>query len=413
MRLVLLVLCVLLSATAAHAETRVALVIGNGAYRDIAPLPNPGNDARAVAARLTALGFQTATLLDGDKRAMDDAMRAFGQRAAAADVAMVFYAGHGVQVDGRNYLVPIDAKLPRREQDLRYDFVDVAGVMDELSGAKHLRIVVLDACRDNPIAAQLSRTLGRSLGTSRGLAAPPDLDNTLIAYATAADATAGDGEGEHSPFTTALLQHIGDPGLDIRLMFGRVRDGVRRATGNRQNPFVYVSLGGDSFAFAPAGAAPPRPAEPQVAAPPPSLPEPQATAGLSRPLTPFVARPAPTADPAPTPALARPPGAPNLPALLAGRWRFSDGQACGAGRFGTVTLDDGALRFEWRLPNNRLNVAIERITAAEGNVLTTIVESDVGTPSPETGFRNRYMFEDGRWGSVSLTTGARATHVRC
>src|SRR4029079_14674270 len=99
-------------------------------------------------------------------------------------------------------------------------------------------------CRDNPIANQLNRSLGRALSASRGLAAPADMDNTLIAYATARDATAADGEGGHSPFTEALLEHIADPGLDIRLMFGRVRDKVRRATANRQNPFVYVSLGG-------------------------------------------------------------------------------------------------------------------------------------------------------------------------
>src|SRR5947209_4707819 len=247
----LLIVLLCLAASVARAEQRVALVIGNSAYTAVPALPNPANDARAVAETLGRLGFEVTTVTNADKRAMDDALRSFGRRAGAADVAMVFYAGHGVQVDGRNYLVPVDAHPPQQAQDLRYDFVDVAAVMDELSGARRLRIVVLDACRDNPIASQLSRSLGRSLGGSRGLAAPADMDNTLIAYATAADATAADGEGVHSPFTEAPLAHIGDPGVDIRLMFGRVRDMVRRATANRQNPFVYVSLGGDSFAFNP------------------------------------------------------------------------------------------------------------------------------------------------------------------
>lgn len=391
--LLFLLLCL---ACPALAETRVALVIGNSAYTSVTPLPNPENDARAVAESLRRLGFEVTPVSNAGKRAMDEALRAFGRRAAAADVAMVFYAGHGVQVDGRNYLVPVDAKLPQQAQDLRYDFVDVNAVLDELSSARRLRIVVLDACRDNPIAAGLSRSLGRSLGASRGLAAPSDMDNTLIAYATAADATAADGEGAHSPFTQALLEHIGDPGLDIRLMFGRVRDKVRRATANRQNPFVYVSLGGDSFAFNEgAGGAP--------------VPEPPArpgfVAGLQRPLTP-VPLPPPPPVPAAPPAL-------DLPGLLAGRWRHGDGRACGGGLFGTVTVLDGALRFEWRLPGNRLNVAVERITGAEGNVLTTTVVSDVGTPRPEVGNRNRYTLEDGRWLSQSLSTGERAVHVRC
>ena len=385
--LLLLMLC--MTAAVARAEQRVALVIGNSAYTAVTPLPNPASDARAVAEKLSQLGFEVTPLINGDKRAMDEALRAFGRRAAAADVAMVFYAGHGVQVDGRNYLVPVDAKPPQQTQDLRYDFVDVAAVTDELAGARRLRIVVLDACRDNPIAAGLSRSLGRSLGDTRGLAKPPDLDNTLIAYATAADATAADGEGAHSPFTAALLDHIGDPGLDIRLMFGQVRDEVRRATGNRQSPFVYVSLGGDSFAFN-EGAAPP-----PVAAAPPSVPTLERLAGLQRPLTPT------------------PPQAPSLPELLGGRWRHSDGRGCGGGLFGTVTVLDGALQFEWRLPGGRTNVAIERITGIEGNVVTTLVESDVGTPRPEVGHRNRYTIEDGRWLSQSLTTGERAVHVRC
>lgn len=395
--LIALLLC--LCAPLARAEQRVALVIGNGAYAAVPALPNPANDARAMAESLRLLGFDATALIDADKPAMDAALRAFGRRAAEADVAMVFYAGHGVQVDGRNYLVPVDARLPRQTQDLRYDFVDVAAVMEELAGARRLRIVVLDACRDNPIAQQLGRATGRALGGARGLATPADMDNTLIAYATAADATAADGEGAHSPFTAALLEHIGDAGVDIRLMFGRVRDKVRSATANRQNPFVYVSLGGDSFAFN-AGAAPPVVAQAPAAS---------FVAGLHRPLVPV---PAPMPTPAPVPA-PPPPEAPGFVERLGGRWRHGDGRGCGGGLFGTVTVLNDALRFEWRLPGGRLNVAIERITAIDGNVVTTTVISDVGSPRPELGYRNRYTIEDGRWLSHSLTTGQTAAHVRC
>lgn len=278
----------------AWAEQRVALVIGNGAYEAVPRLSNPPSDAAAMAGRLRRLGFQVTEGLDLGKTAMDRLVRQFGEQAGQADVAMVFYAGHGIQVSGRNYLVPIDAKLPTREQDLRYDFVDVAAVMDELAGVRRLRVVVLDACRDNPIAAGLNRSLGRGLAPSRGLAPPLGLDNTLIAYATAADATASDGNGNNSPFTQALLAHIDDPGLDVRLMFGRVRDEVRQATNNQQNPFVYASMGGENFAFNPGPAAP--------APAPPAAPEP------AGPVTSFVVRPrTPAPVPPPPPPVPQPP----------------------------------------------------------------------------------------------------------
>ena len=269
----------------AWAELRIALVIGNGAYEAVPRLSNPPSDAAAVAARLRALGFQVTEGIDLGKTAMDRTVRQFGELAGQADVAVVFYAGHGIQVSGRNYLVPVDAKLPTREQDLRYDFVDVAAVMDELAGVRRLRVVVLDACRDNPIAVGLNRSLGRGIAASRGLAVPTGMDNTLIAYATAADATASDGSGANSPFTQALLAHIGDPGLDVRLMFGRVRDEVRRATNNQQNPFVYVSMGGESFSF---NAGPPVGDTGVVQALPPAV---AGATEAQRPLTAFVVRP--------------------------------------------------------------------------------------------------------------------------
>lgn len=413
LRVAVLLAFVLACIGSAEAEERVALVIGNGAYRSLTALPNPPADAAAVAARLRGLGFAVTERADLDKQGMEDVIRQFGRQAAHADVAMVYYAGHGVQVGGRNYLVPVGAGMPEREQDLRYDFVDLATVLEELAGARRLRIVVLDACRDNPIAARLSRSLGRSLGADRGLAPPPSMDNTLVAYATAADATAADGNGPHSPFTTALLQHLEDRGLDIRLMFGRVRDEVRRQTDNRQNPFVYESLGGDSFAFN----ADPASGSPSAG---PTVP----TASLSPPPPPPPAPPPPQPQPlpqlqamaAPNP-LQRSPAKEAVPrsdwtSLLAGRWRMANGRPCNTG-FGIATPQGGTIRFEWRLPNGRLNTAIEEINAEAGNVVLTTVLSDVGTPTPEVGHRFRYVFEPDKWTSQNLLTGERAVHLRC
>jgi hypothetical protein len=389
----IIVLAVLLGASQASAEQRVALVIGNGAYASLPRLSNPASDAAAVAARLRKLGFDVMEGSNLSKAAMDQDLREFGRKAAASDVAMVFYAGHGVQVAGHNYLVPIDAGLPSREQDLHYDFVDVTTIMDELAGARHLRIVVLDACRDNPIPANLSRSLGRGIVVDHGLAAPPSLDNTLIAYATSADAVAQDGDGRDSPFTTALLNHLDDPGLDVRLMFGRVRDEVRRSTGNQQNPFVYESLGGDAFYFHPASDAPMQPpASPPLQAPAQS---PEVSARVIVPVIPPV--------PAPRP---------DWAVAMAGRWRFSDGRSC-AGGSGAATFQGDTIRFEWRLPGGRANVAIERIDAVSGNTVTTTVLSDVGTPTPETGNRVRYQFLPDHWVSENLSTHERGLHTRC
>ena len=385
LKLLIVVIAAVLVWHPGRAEQRVALVIGNGAYVSLPSLDNPPTDAAAVATRLRSLGFDVTEGINLGKAAMDQNVRSFGLKAASSDVAMVFYAGHGVQVAGHNYLVPVDASLPSREQDLLYDFVNVAGIMDELAGAKRLRIVVLDACRDNPIPAGLQRSLGRGLATDHGLASPPGLDNTLIAYATAADAVAADGTGKDSPFTTALLNHLSDPGLDVRLMFGRVRDEVRRATGNRQNPFVYESLGGDAFYFQPVAAEPPLPSPPAHAEQAAMTTQPRAAGADARP---------------------------DWATFLDGRWRLSGDRTC-TGGFGTAALRGNAIRFEWHLPNGRLNVAVERIDQVNGNVVSTTVLSDVGTPTPEVGNQVRYEFYPDRWTSENLVTHERGLHPRC
>jgi hypothetical protein len=255
------------------ADTRVALVIGNGAYQNAPALPNPPRDAKAIAEAMDRLGFEVIAGYDQTKEGMVRLFRQFGRAAEKADVAVVFYAGHGIQVAGRNYLIPVDAKLGR-EQDLTYETLAVDTALDEAAAARRLRLVILDACRDNPFTARMSRSMGtRAFSVGRGFARIEDVpSDTLIAFATKADAVAEDGTGEHSPYTTALLQDLGTPGLSVERMFGRVRDSVMKATDGRQQPFTYGSLGAEAFYFNPTAAAqagsetPPGPPASQVPA---------------------------------------------------------------------------------------------------------------------------------------------------
>jgi hypothetical protein len=239
-----LAIFVIASLTDAHADQRVALVIGNSAYQRVPKLPNPVNDARAVAALLRDAGFDVVeSRLDLDATSLKRAMRDFTDMARDADVAVVYYAGHGIEVDGNNYLIPVDAVL-ERDVDVDDETVSVDRVMKALDPVKRLRLVILDACRDNPFTRSMQRTMSnRSIG--RGLAkVEPLTSDTLIAFAAKAGSTAMDGDGKHSPFTTALVKHLATPDLDLRIAFGRVRDDVMKATSRKQEPFVYGSLGG-------------------------------------------------------------------------------------------------------------------------------------------------------------------------
>ena len=232
------------SLTDAHADQRVALVIGNSAYQHVAKLPNPVNDAQAVAALFKRAGFDVVeSRLDLDAANLKRAMRDFTDMARDADVAVVYYAGHGIEVDGNNYLIPVDAVL-ERDVDVDDETVSVDRVMRALDPVKRLRLVILDACRDNPFTRTIKRTMtSRAIG--RGLAKmEPLTSDTLIAFAAKAGSTAMDGDGKNSPFTRALVKHLATPDLDLRMAFGRVRDDVMKATSNRQEPFVYGSLGG-------------------------------------------------------------------------------------------------------------------------------------------------------------------------
>jgi formylglycine-generating enzyme required for sulfatase activity len=235
------------------AETRVALVIGVSAYQSVPRLNNPVNDARAIGESLQRLGFEVEELYDPDLRALTRGIRAFGLRAQNADVAVVYYAGHGVQVERENYLLPTDAHL-ERERDLLYEALPLANLLGEVSQASKIGIVLLDACRNNPFIDRMSRGIsvaGRALATTPGLARVDNVPrNTMVVMATKSDQIAEDG-GEHSPFAGALLAHFQIPGLELSLFFRSVRDAVLRATSNRQEPYVFSSLGAEPFYFYP------------------------------------------------------------------------------------------------------------------------------------------------------------------
>jgi uncharacterized caspase-like protein len=240
----------------AHAEARVALVMGNAAYQGATPLANPVNDARDMSAALKKAGFTVIEALDADKRQFDGALRAFADALSKADVALFFYAGHGLQVGTQNYLLPIDAKL-ERERDLEFEAVrlDFVQRQMEIDREGKTTIVILDACRDNPLARNLARSMGtRSASIGRGLAAAPAGLGTFIAYSTQPGNVALDGDGRNSPFSTALVKHMGVPGRNLPATMIEVRKDVVASTGGRQVPWDHSALTGD-FYFSAAAAA--------------------------------------------------------------------------------------------------------------------------------------------------------------
>jgi len=260
-------LCGLFAANGdAFAAKRVALVIGNSAYQNVAQLPNPANDAASVADMFKKAGFDAVELRrDVGSLDMRRALRDFYDKAATADIAVVYYAGHGIEVDGTNYMVPVDAVL-KRDRDVDDEAVSLDRILESVDQAKQLRLIILDACRDNPFAKTMIRTTAARALTSRGLTpAEPTSSNTLIAYAAKGGSTADDGNSGHSPFTNALLAHLTTPGLDVRQAFGQVRDDVMKATDNKQEPYVYGSLGGSQMALVSLTTTTPAPAAPSSA----------------------------------------------------------------------------------------------------------------------------------------------------
>jgi uncharacterized caspase-like protein len=245
-------LCVLAFAgQPAFADKRIALVIGNSSYATAGRLANPANDAAAVAELLRRAQFDVVeSKRDLSNTEMRRALREFSAKSRDADYAVVYYAGHGIEVDGTNYLLPVDTVL-EQDSDAYDEAVALDRVLQAIEPARKLRLVILDACRDNPFARTMKRSLtGRS--TSRGLASvEPGKANTLIAFAAKGGSIADDGHGSNSPYTAALLKHLNKPGLDLRKAFGLVRDEVIKITGSKQEPFLYGSLGGADVALVP------------------------------------------------------------------------------------------------------------------------------------------------------------------
>jgi uncharacterized caspase-like protein len=242
---------------------RVAFVVGNSAYQHTTPLANPAHDARDMAAALKALSFDVIEGFDLDKRSLDLKTRDFARAMAGADAAMFFYAGHGLQVSGQNYLVPIDAKL-ENERDLDFEATKVDFILRqmELEREGKTNIVFLDACRDNPLSRNLARSMGtRSAALGRGLAQVQTGVGTFIAFSTQPGNVALDGDGRNSPFTTALLKHMKSGGRSLNAVMIDVRKDVLAATNGRQVPWDHSALTGD-FYFVPVATSPPRPAEP-------------------------------------------------------------------------------------------------------------------------------------------------------
>jgi uncharacterized caspase-like protein len=241
-------LCLLL-AQPAVAEKRVALVIGNAAYVHSGPLPNPVNDANDMAGALKQVGFDVVLGLDVDKRAFDTKVREFARALEQADVALFFYAGHGLQVGGRNFLMPVDARL-QGERDLDFEAMSVDFVLRqmELDREGKTNVVFLDACRDNPLARNLARSMGtRSANIGQGLAQVQTGVGTFIAYSTQPGNVALDGQGRNSPFTAALTKGLREPGRNLTSVMIDVRKDVLTATNGKQVPWDHSALTGEFY----------------------------------------------------------------------------------------------------------------------------------------------------------------------
>jgi hypothetical protein len=354
---------------AAAAERRVALVIGNSAYKNASTLSNTTNDSYSMEALFKSIGFDVVfSRTDLGVVDFKRTVREFLITAENADIAVVYYAGHGIEIGGTNYLIPVDAKLSRD-----YDVDDEAIALDRIIWAlqpvRRLRLILLDACRDNPFANKL-RSAGRA--SSRGGLAKIDEvgADTLVAYAAKAGSISYDGDGFNSPYATALLRHLAAPGVDIRIALGRVRDTVIAMTGGRQEPFIYGSLGGTTIALVPL------PDQPNVA---PAL-QPAAAA--------------PSPPPVSVPALPKPSVAAVIPTAPAITPPAAKGESPRPplGAQAAIEPADPCVRDETRLARLRSNPVPDEIVKLQREVACSrlrpqvqrLFESYVGdtTPSP-------------------------------
>src|SRR3954467_15931762 len=247
--LILSLACMMFATNAAKADRRVAFVVGNGTYKNVAPLPNPPIDAKAMAGVLRNVGFDVVegTNLTRDK--MTEKLLDFGKKAQNADVALFFYAGHGIAISGTNYLLPIDADI-KSEMDVKLGAaINIDLTLDQTMGDAKVKLVFLDACRDNPFAAKIkSNSATRSVNVGSGLAEMKSGEGTLIAFATGPGQTALDGtEGGNSPFTRALLANITQPGVEIQQAMTKVRAQVNEETNKGQLPWGHTNLIGTVY----------------------------------------------------------------------------------------------------------------------------------------------------------------------
>src|SRR3984893_543784 len=249
MILALSVLGILVSADAARAAGRVAFVVGNGTYKNVAPLPNPPIDAKSMAGVLRNAGFDVVEGINLARDKMTERLLEFGHKAQGADIAVFFYAGHGIAVDGINYLLPVDADI-KSEMDVKLgNAINVDLTLDQTMNAAKVKLVFLDACRDNPFAAKIKAAAGtRSVSVQTGLAEMKSGEGTLIAFAAGPGQTALDGEaGTNSPVTRALLAHITQPGVEIQQAMTQVRAQVDEETSKNQLPWGHTNLIGSVY----------------------------------------------------------------------------------------------------------------------------------------------------------------------
>jgi hypothetical protein len=321
--------------TGAAAEgKRVALVIGNGAYRNVPSLLNPPNDASDIAAALKRIGFTVSLITNAGFDDMRRALLAFGREAAGADMAATYFAGHGMEINGENWLIPIDAEL-KRDTDVANEAISLRSVMLQVSNTTSLGLVVLDACRDNPFAARMSRSLATRAAPHAGLGRIEPVGNVLVAYAARDGTTALDGDTRNSPFATALLRNIEIPGVEVTFMFRNVRDDVMEATRNEQQPFVYGSLSRKAI---------------YLAGRPPD------GAGEARPISPL------PAVVSPAPALAP---ASSIDPALVGTWEIMVPSGRGQSRWIWQIMADGSYKFRAE-PSRSARAHEGTMTAANG-----------------------------------------------
>jgi uncharacterized caspase-like protein len=283
--------------SAALAGVRLALVLGNGKYEAVPALENPSNDAADLAQALRGVGFEVIEQRDATREAMAKAVREFSERLRGADVALFFYAGHGLQMNGENYLLPVDAKI-ESPADVRFNTINLSDIQQEMeSGASgRANIIILDACRNNPFAEKLASS-GRAIST-RGLGRiDASGEGSLIVYSTQPNNVALDGAGRNSPFTAALLKYVATPGLEVRQMISKVRGDVLQATERRQTPWDSSSLVGDVYLAGPPPAAPIVVGQNAPAAPAPVAPPAPAPAASAADQAPRTAAPAPAPAP--------------------------------------------------------------------------------------------------------------------